>query len=65
MILTSCFDQLKIGILLSIVKNSAMWRRQQEAEHSFKETPEGTKSGSFFRKGASFQWLRELTPEQA
>lgn len=37
----------------------------QEAMHRFNETPKGTKSGTFFRKGLSFQWLRELTPEQA
>lgn len=31
----------------------------------FNETPPYTRSGIFFRKGTSFQWLRELPPEQA
>lgn len=39
--------------------------RSQETMNSFNETPEGTLSGAFFRKGTSLQWLRELTPAQA
>jgi len=39
--------------------------RAQEAAHRFKETPSVTRSGTFFRKGTSLQWLRELTPDQA
>jgi len=39
--------------------------RAQEAVHSFNEAPETLKSGRFFRKGQSLQWLRELTPDQA
>jgi hypothetical protein len=37
----------------------------QEATHRFIETPDTVISGTFFRKGQSLQWLRELTPEQA
>ena len=39
--------------------------REQEATHSFIEKPDTTASGSFFRKGMSLQWLRELSPQQA
>jgi len=39
--------------------------RAQEAAHRFVETPDTTMSGTFFRKGTSFQWLRDLSPEQA
>jgi len=39
--------------------------RAQEAVHKFVEKPDTTMSGTFFRKGTSFQWLRELKPEQA
>lgn len=39
--------------------------RAQEAAHSFMEAPDATTSGTFFRKGTSLQWLRELSPEQA
>lgn len=37
----------------------------QEQAHSFVEAPGTLKSGSFFRRGESLQWLRELAPEQA
>jgi hypothetical protein len=39
--------------------------RATEAAHNFAEAPETLKSGTFFRKGTSLQWLRELSPEQA
>ena len=39
--------------------------RAQEAQHSFNESPDTITSGTFFRRGTSFQWLRELAPEQA
>lgn len=39
--------------------------RAQEAAHSFNEAPDTLKSGAFFRRGQSFQWLREFSPEQA
>ena len=39
--------------------------RDQEMARNFKERPETTLSGAFFRKGTALQWLRELTPAQA
>lgn len=36
--------------------------RAQESAHPFNEAPEST---TFFRRGQSGQWLRELSPEQA
>jgi len=39
--------------------------REQEAVRAFNEAPPTLRSGSFFRKGKTLQWLRELTPDQA
>ena len=39
--------------------------REQEASTRFVETSETAKSGTFFRRGMTLQWLRELSPEQA
>ena len=39
--------------------------REQAALQSFNETPPTTRSGTFFRKGKTLQWLRDLDPEQA
>jgi hypothetical protein len=39
--------------------------REQEAANRFYEASKRSTSGTFFRKGASLQWLKELTPEQA
>ncbi len=39
--------------------------RDQEASRDFKERPEGTASGTFFRKGTILQWPAELTALQA
>jgi hypothetical protein len=39
--------------------------RAQEAAHTFNEAPDTLKSGLFFRKGQSFQWLRDLSPDHA
>ena len=39
--------------------------REQEVSHKFGEASDLQKSGRFFRKGTSFQWLRDLTPDQA
>jgi hypothetical protein len=39
--------------------------REQEASNRFVETPATAKSGTFFRSGATLQWLRGLNREQA
>jgi hypothetical protein len=39
--------------------------RAQEEQHRFIETPDTVASGTFFRRGQSLQWLRELSPDQA
>jgi hypothetical protein len=39
--------------------------REQETANSFNEKPQSIRSGTFFRRGESLQWLRELSPDQA
>lgn len=39
--------------------------QQQEAEDGFRERPDVTLSGKFFREGRSRQWLKALSPERA